>query len=190
VQDPSEALAAEMPRNAIRYAEPDCVLRLEKIAELLIAVSAESRPLPEARGKIIEDESKEAKMEPVPDDGPQATGEQKPSAFACPECHGVLWEMEEREHLRYRCRVGHAYTADTLRVSLSESAENSLWAALRAVEEKAALLRRVAHKLGPRMRAQYEQEATGFDGHAKTLRKMLADNRELVEEERGFSDVA
>jgi len=187
VQDPSEALAPDMPRNAIRYAEPDFVLPLQQIAELLISLSAHDRALPEVRGKLIQGESKEAKVEPYADDEEEATGTKKPSAFACPDCHGVLWEIEQGELLRYRCRVGHAYTADTLRVSLSESAENSLWVALRAVEEKAALLRRVAQKAGPRMNARYEQEAAGFDVHAATLRKMLAENRELIEGELGSS---
>jgi hypothetical protein len=38
----------------------------------------------------------------------------KPSHFTCPECHGALWEIEDGSLLRYRCHVGHAYTADAV----------------------------------------------------------------------------
>jgi len=34
------------------------------------------------------------------------------SPFSCPACGGLLWEVEDPELLRFRCRVGHAYTAD------------------------------------------------------------------------------
>jgi hypothetical protein len=49
----------------------------------------------------------------------------KPSVFACPECRGVLWELEEGRLVRYRCRVGHGYTA-RLKGELDESAGTAL----------------------------------------------------------------
>jgi hypothetical protein len=30
-----------------------------------------------------------------------------PSVFACPECHGVLWEGKNGNLVRYPCRLGH-----------------------------------------------------------------------------------
>jgi len=51
VQDPDEALAPDMPRHAIQYVQPDFVLPIAKIAELLISVSSEDLPLPETSGK-------------------------------------------------------------------------------------------------------------------------------------------
>jgi len=184
VQEPGEALADEMPRRAIQYAAPDFVLPVADIAELLVAVSSEKLPFPDTSRRAMVMESKQGKAEQVPNEKAEFMNNGKPSAFACPECHGVLWEIESGELLQYRCRVGHAYTGDTLRVAFSETAENALWVALRVVEEKAALLRRLAQKAGSRIRATYEEEASGFDLHANTLRKMLSDNSELVVRER------
>ena len=66
-----------------------------------------------------------------------------PSAFTCPECGGTLWELHEGELLRFRCRVGHAYSPESLEAAQAESLEAALWAALRALEESAALSRRL-----------------------------------------------
>jgi len=68
----------------------------------------------------------------------------KPSVFGCPECGGVLWEIDQKGLLRFRRRVGHAYTASHLRAEQRFVVETALWAALRALEESASLYRRLA----------------------------------------------
>lgn len=113
----------------------------------------------------------------------EANGENRkgdPSVFACPDCHGVLWEVQEGKLLRYRCRVGHAYTAEALNVSMSEASEDALWIAMRALEEKAALLRRLAERSGPIMKPQYGEQAEGYKHHADEIRRMLQENRAEV----------
>jgi two-component system chemotaxis response regulator CheB len=182
-QDPHEALAPDMPEHAIRYAQPDFVLPVSHIAELLVSVSSENLPLPNASRKTMSAELNKNKLEPSAKEVAAILNKGKPSAFACPECHGVLWEIENGDFVSYRCRVGHAYTGETLRVALSETAENALWVALRVVEEKAALLRRLARKTGSRISGTYEEEAAGFELHAATLRRLLSANHARVEGE-------
>ena len=41
---------------------------------------------------------------------------------------------------RYRCHTGHAYTGDTLLVSVTEHIEETLWATMRILEEGVMLL--------------------------------------------------
>jgi two-component system, chemotaxis family, protein-glutamate methylesterase/glutaminase len=69
-----------------------------------------------------------------------------PSGFTYPECSGVLWELRDGELLRFRCQVGHAFSAENLMAEQSEALEGALWASLRALEEKAALCHRLVQR--------------------------------------------
>ena len=71
-----------------------------------------------------------------------------PFAFACPDCGGVLWELHDGKLLRFRCRVGHAWTAASLLERHSDALETVLWVALRALEEKVSIARRLADRRG------------------------------------------
>ena len=176
VQDPSEALAPEMPNNAIQYAGPDYVLPIQEIAQLLTRVSSEKLPLPNAPESAMSHPDRSAEANRKKSTNSEAR-EGQPSAFACPDCHGVLWEVEEEELLRFRCRVGHAYTSDSLRAAFSDSSEDALWVAMRTLEERAALLRRLANRSGERISAHYLEEASGFDRHAEAIRRMLTETQ-------------
>ncbi|MBV8650374.1 MAG: hypothetical protein JO255_02835 [Alphaproteobacteria bacterium] len=67
-----------------------------------------------------------------------------PSRFTCPECHGALWEIEDGSMLRYRCHVGHAFTADTVLASQTDEIDRLLGTLLRSHQERASLTRRMA----------------------------------------------
>jgi two-component system chemotaxis response regulator CheB len=184
VQDPAEAICPEMPSRAIQYAGADRVLRVQEIAGLLADLASEQsgvqrKHLEASVPNGMDNEAREANLE---EEAPKEK-QGKPSAFACPECHGVMWEVEEGALLRFRCRVGHAYTADALRVAMSESVEDALWASMRAMEEKASILRRMGSRSSTWLGRQYEQEAAGFDQHVKAVHKMLLEQQALAEKE-------
>lgn len=101
-------------------------------------------------------------------------GEGTPSVFACPECHGVLWELQEDKLVRFRCRVGHSYGMQSLAKELAQSSETALWAAMRALEEKAALQRRVADGLGNGKSAKHLlDQSVADEGNARLIRDMI-----------------
>ena len=180
VQDPNEATAAEMPLRALEYAGPQYVLRARDIGPKLISLVNHS---PDQFAMSNRNKKKAAKRGTPKDDKPDRNlkashldeGEGKPSVFACPECHGVLWELEEKDTVRFRCRVGHSYGQDSLVTEFSQSSEAALWAAMRALEEKAAMQRRVAETLkgdvatGTRLREQSKAD----DANARLIREMI-----------------
>jgi two-component system chemotaxis response regulator CheB len=179
VQDTREALCPEMPSRAKQYAGAEYELPVAKIADLLVeATSNQGASAVEAENDMQDElrtEAGKAKLESQANK--EKTG--KPSAFACPECHGVMWETEEGKLLRFRCRVGHAYTAEALRTALSDSVEEALWAAMRTLEEKAGLLRRIGARAGERQAVSYNEEAGGYDKHAETIRELLVQNQRV-----------
>jgi two-component system chemotaxis response regulator CheB len=66
--------------------------------------------------------------------------------LTCPDCHGALFQLDTDLSLqRYRCHTGHAFTPLSLLEALHESAENLIWASVRAMQEKAILLDHVAN---------------------------------------------
>jgi two-component system chemotaxis response regulator CheB len=63
------------------------------------------------------------------------------SGITCPTCHGSLEvRVEGAGHLHFTCRVGHSFSLTEVLTSLEEFLEDTVWAAIRASEELAALL--------------------------------------------------
>ncbi|HXW72026.1 MAG TPA: chemotaxis protein CheB [Methylocella sp.] len=142
VQDPKDAMFAEMPMTALNRANPDHVVHLADLPALLAALveqpSGTSLPsrnslsveVQLARGNEPNDTVNKVKW---------LDGVGRRSVLACPDCGGVMWEIIEGNVVRFRCHVGHAYTAEVLNVALEENLKHSLASALRALEERTAL---------------------------------------------------
>jgi two-component system chemotaxis response regulator CheB len=100
-----------------------------------------------------------------------------PSTMTCPECHGTLWEVSDDDLVRFRCRVGHAYSDEALLVHQSEQLEAALWTALRSLEENSALARRLAARANSRghshSAASFTEQAMGAEHHASVIRTVL-----------------
>ncbi len=177
VQDPNDALFPGMPTSAIKYADPTDVLPVAEIGSLLNRLTRE--PVRTTKGKEVsaamenETEIAALDMDAVSDSDQHGT----PSGFGCPECGGALWEREEGSLLRYRCRVGHAFTASSLIAEQSSQLEAALWAALRGLEEKAALVHRLADRARdaehPMLVARYAEQEHTARQHAAVLRELI-----------------
>jgi two-component system, chemotaxis family, protein-glutamate methylesterase/glutaminase len=97
-----------------------------------------------------------------------------PTALTCPECGGTLWEQDDGGVVRYACHVGHAYSLVSLMEAQGSSLEMTLWSAVRALEERADLHRRLSRRASPSRAEVYEERAQEADRHARELRAMLS----------------
>jgi two-component system chemotaxis response regulator CheB len=96
----------------------------------------------------------------------------------CPECGGVLSERAEAGMLQWECRVGHRYSPDTLIDAQADDVEGALWAAIRVLADRAALLQRMAQqaeKRGqPRSARRFRRQAQSASEQAEIVRQALA----------------
>jgi len=184
VQDPDEAFAPSMPRSARSLVAVDHVLPVREMGLLITELTREETgPPPQKPGVHVE------AMEPDLAQPPPVMHEEdrpgKVSVFTCPECHGTLWEADERGIVRFRCRVGHVYSAESMLAAQTDSVDRALWTALRSLEERAALTHRLAeratHQQHKRAARAFEVRAQAADGHAAVLRELLV-NRALLHE--------
>lgn len=84
-----------------------------------------------------------------------------PAGLSCPNCSGPLFDLSDEGLLRYRCRVGHAWTEESLRVEQEDRVENALYTALQALEEKASVQHRIAEMASNRGSSRVAQKARG-----------------------------
>lgn len=89
------------------------------------------------------------------------------STLSCPDCGGVLWEIDEGESLRFRCHVGHAYTAEMMSLMQKDSLRHALGSALRALDERIALAEKLRKQAADRDLNQVEREADVIRGAIK-----------------------
>jgi two-component system, chemotaxis family, protein-glutamate methylesterase/glutaminase len=179
VQDPDEALYPAMPLSAMAHVEPDAVLPIAAMARWILERNPQTNgarvssnppnptnPTPDARLAVVDTE----------DDPPRsATGEG--TRYTCPDCGGVLFERREGLLERFECSIGHVFSIESLSSAQAEALESALWAAVRSLDDRAALLKR----LGARSRendqmrsaATFEREAEEALERARTIREAI-----------------
>lgn len=178
VQNPDEALYSGMPRSAIENVDVDRVLRVSEISSVLVEL-AYKKPVETEGAKAVsrdmEIESDMAELEPSAVHKFNRPG--KPSSLGCPECGGVLWELDEGSLTRFRCRTGHAFSIETLMAEQSDALEETLWIALRTLEEKALLAERMASHARDRQRIisakRFEEQKQEAQHRAELIRELL-----------------
>jgi two-component system, chemotaxis family, protein-glutamate methylesterase/glutaminase len=188
VQDPEEALFDSMPLSAIANVAVDQVLPLAQLAATLVQLVKECAENPPKEQAMPDEIANEAEIV-AQDKAALEQGERPGSAsiLTCPECGGVLWELNNSNLLRYRCHVGHAYSIDSLLSEQANFVESALWAANRALEEKAALCRRMAAQARqqdrPLSEAQFLRRAEETKQQAAILRQIALQTTDQKQEE-------
>lgn len=145
VQDPRDALFPDMPQSAIENVDVDDVVPLGDIPSVLMTRVRENRPEAAIAPEEISSmdmEKRIAEMEDEASSKDERPGQ--PSSFSCPDCGGVLWEIKEGEYGRFRCRVGHAFSPESMLAGQDDRLEEALWSAVKTLEETARLTKRLA----------------------------------------------
>jgi two-component system chemotaxis response regulator CheB len=177
VQDPREAAYPSMPHSVLDQLTVDGIAPAAELAKLVAELvgsappAAASPPMP----RWPEVEVSMAELDEDVLDADDRPGD--PAGFGCPECHGSLFDITEGGLLRYRCRVGHAWSAHGLLVQQNLALETALWTALRALEERAALSRLLADRATERgsmlSRQRYLEQAGEATTAANLVRRLL-----------------
>jgi two-component system, chemotaxis family, protein-glutamate methylesterase/glutaminase len=179
VQNPDDALFSDMPRNAIDNVDDiDHIAPLSDIPSILVGlvnIPMEIEPENPIPSRIeFETEIAQLNLDAVENESDRPG---KPSTFGCPDCGGILWKVEEGNLLRFRCRTGHAYSAETLLATQSDKVEDALWIALRALEEKASLSDRMASRMETRNQTlsaqRFKEEAQSAWQRSAIIREVL-----------------
>jgi two-component system chemotaxis response regulator CheB len=173
VQDPSEAITPNMPRNALNLVDVDFCLPLQQIAEVVVQlVQGNATNVTEAPngGNKMEDQAT------VEDATSQPPGDQIP--VSCPECNGPLYEVRHGQLARFQCFVGHSYSPESLSEQHTEALERALWTAIRKLKERIVLHqelieRKKRNKAEDELRSRLEESVVTAEDDLKLLREIL-----------------
>jgi two-component system, chemotaxis family, protein-glutamate methylesterase/glutaminase len=145
-QDPADAAYPSMPESAIKHV---AVTQIASAGELGAVVARLCRtPAQAAVPDLAMAEVGMAGVADIVTAADESAGQ--PAGFGCPECHGVLFKIENGGLLRFRCRLGHAWSWHALLLEQGHALENALWMALRTLEEKADLNLQLAERAAAR----------------------------------------
>ena len=175
VQDPKDAAYAEMPLTALNRGAPDHVARLADLPALLhsLAQQPAGEPVPAPRNTRHEVEIARSGRSSMN----EMDGLGRRSVLSCPDCGGVMWEIDEGNVIRYRCHVGHTYAADLMSVAMDENLRRALATAQRALEEREALARKLhrqAISSGHRLLAEtWAEKAHEFERETNVIRESI-----------------
>jgi two-component system chemotaxis response regulator CheB len=175
VQNPTDADAPDMPLAALQASDVDYRVSLSDMGDLLMRLVGEP---PGAATKLPEDIQLEVEIalgRPVGTNEAFRLGE--PAPLSCPSCGGVLSQITRSSNPRFRCQVGHAYTAEALESEQEGSVDEALRIALRIIEERAVLMQKMGEEArrGRRLFSaeSFEQRTKESRAHVETLREAI-----------------
>jgi two-component system chemotaxis response regulator CheB len=168
VQNPLDAVEDEMPRTALRASDIGYRASAGDLAGLL------TRLVREEPGPSFAPPASVALEVAIalgrPSDSATVAEIADPVALACPGCGGTLSQIR-RSPLRFRCQVGHGYTAEALAQEQESAVDEAHRLALRVIGERAVLMEKMAFDA---RRAGRSAIAATFEERAAEYRRSAA----------------
>ena len=175
VQDPKDAAFPEMPETALKRMEPDHVTQLSDMPGLLASLvhqpaGAQIEAPDNLRYEVEIARSGRASMNGMDWFGTR-------SVLTCPDCGGIMWELKDSAMTRYRCHIGHAYTDEMITVGLDDHLKRAMATALRALNERVALVGKLRDEASGRGRPDlansWSTRAHEFEREAAVIRDAI-----------------
>lgn len=137
IQSPLDAIESEMPQTALLASDIDYRAPAKDMADLL------SRLVREEPGPTLTPPASVALEVTIAMGRPSDSGAiaeiADPVPLNCPGCGGTLSQLRDSP-LRFRCQVGHGYTAEALAHEQEGSIDEAFRIALRVIVERAVLM--------------------------------------------------
>ena len=179
VQEPGDAMWSEMPRNALAHANVDHCVPVAEMPDLLSRLVHEppgpESPIPDHLAVETSIAAQEAPMVR------EAVQLGHPSHLSCPQCGGVLNEVTDEGSTRFRCQIGHAFTAEALLAAQNDELDRAMDSALRMHRERMVLFRRMQEKSEaqamPHAAARWRTGADESEHAAKVISEALINLR-------------
>jgi two-component system chemotaxis response regulator CheB len=162
-----------MPLSVLGVVPEAHSLDLDGIAAVLNATCAPGAAAPVARLSRRREHPEVAIAIGRPREPEEASG---PAAgLVCPDCSGALFTVDDPDLLRFRCRVGHAWTAEALIRAQGRALEETLWAAIRVLEEEREVQERMESRARSAGRTRAAARAAAARSHRETVIRSLRD---------------
>lgn len=180
VQHPLDAEVDQMPLAALETVEADHVAPAADLADVITRLArSEAGPgRPPSEALALEVEIAAGRRLGSDDLARIA----HPSPLSCPDCHGVLSEVDGERPLRFRCQIGHSYTAEILAARIDE-VDEAMRVAMRVMEERVTLVERMARDARETGRSAvaelYGSRAEEYRRYARILREAATLSRSM-----------
>lgn len=138
VQDPNEAEFPDMPNNVLQNMEVDYEVSIGDMGYILSDLfSREACDASDVPSDVKLEAEIARRMSSNMDDLKELGDV---TTMTCPDCGGVLVKVAHDAVPRYRCYTGHTFTEKALENEQIKGIEESLWVAIRMLEERKNLL--------------------------------------------------
>jgi two-component system chemotaxis response regulator CheB len=181
VQDPNEAEYPDMPLAVLEKMEVDHCVLLGQMGETIAGVINNDQFRKSSIPEELKREATIAEEALVSIETVASLGEKQ--NYACPDCGGGLWNVDNELGNVYRCHIGHAYQEADLLTRQGENLESTLWVAVRMMEERKNLLHSIAERDAKNgflaLSQEQRKKAIDLDKHIINLKEVLFSSKRM-----------
>ncbi len=172
VQDPNDAPYPNMPANVLLHMEVDHNLPVAEIG-ILLEELVHRKTHPHTIPDDIKAEAAIAERMLAGTQQVEPLGYRSP--ITCPDCGGILWEMKEGSITRFRCHTGHTHVAESVLLHKDKQLEETLWIALRILEERRNMLVLIAgeSRNAGAVKEMYQSKIEETESHIERIRRLI-----------------